>query len=37
MDHELNTPLQYASIAILLITLMFFIKAQFNPSLTKSE
>jgi len=37
MDHELNLPLQYASIAILLITLAFFIKAQLNPSLTKSE
>jgi len=37
MDHELNLPLQYASIAILLITLAFFIKAQMNTSLTKSE
>ena len=37
MDHELNLPLQYASIAILLITLALFIKAQFNPSLTKPE
>jgi hypothetical protein len=37
MDHQLNLPLQYASIAILLITLAFFIKAQFNTSLTKSE
>jgi len=37
MDHELNLPLQYGSIAILLITLAFFIKAQFNTSLTKSE
>jgi membrane-associated phospholipid phosphatase len=37
MDHELNLPLQYASIAILLITLAFFIKAQLNTSLTKSE
>jgi membrane-associated phospholipid phosphatase len=35
MDHELNLPLQYASIAILLITLAFFIKAQLNSSLTK--
>ena len=35
MDHELNLPLQYASIAILLITLAFFIKAQLNPSLTR--
>ena len=37
IDHQLNLPLQYASIAILLITLAFFIKAQFNTSLTKSE
>jgi membrane-associated phospholipid phosphatase len=37
MDHELNLPLQYASITILLITLAFFIKAQLNTSLTKSE
>ncbi|OWS70899.1 phosphatase PAP2 family protein [Polynucleobacter campilacus] len=37
MDHELNLPLQYGSIAILLITLAFFIKAQFNTSVTKSE
>ena len=37
MDHELNLPLQYASIAILLITLALFIKAQFNQSLTKPE
>jgi hypothetical protein len=36
MDHELNLPLQYVSIAILLITLALFIKAQFNTSLTKS-
>ncbi len=35
MDHELNLPLQYASIAILLITLAFFIKAQLNSSRTK--
>jgi len=35
MDHALNLPLQYASIAILLITLAFFIKAQLNSSLTK--
>ena len=35
MDHELNLPLQYASIAILLITLAFFIKAQLTPSLTR--
>jgi len=37
MDHELNLPLQYVSIAILLITLALFIKGQFNTSLTKSE
>jgi len=37
MEHQLNLPLQYASIAILLITLAFFIKAQLNTSLTKSE
>jgi hypothetical protein len=35
MDHALNLPLQYASIAILLIALAFFIKAQLNSSLTK--
>ncbi|MBU3607478.1 phosphatase PAP2 family protein [Polynucleobacter nymphae] len=35
IDHELNLPLQYASIAILLITLAFFIKAQLTPSLTR--
>lgn len=29
MDLELNLPLQYASIAILVITLIFYIKAQF--------
>lgn len=29
MDLELNLPLQYASIAIIVITLIFFIKAQF--------
>jgi hypothetical protein len=28
MDHELNLPLQYASIAIILVTLFLFIKAQ---------
>ena len=37
IDHQLNLPLQYVSVAILLITLAFFIKAQFNTSLTKSE
>ncbi len=37
MDHELNLPLQYASIAILIITLALFLKAQFDTSLTKSE
>lgn len=31
MDHELNMPLQYASVAILTITLILFVKAQFNP------
>ena len=36
MDHELNLPLQYASIAILVITLIVFIKAQFNSSPTQS-
>jgi membrane-associated phospholipid phosphatase len=35
IDHELNLPLQYASIAILLITLALFIKGQLNMSLTK--
>ena len=29
MDHELNLPLQYASIAIIALTLILFIKAQF--------
>jgi hypothetical protein len=29
MDLELNLPLQYASIAVLLITLLFYVKAQF--------
>ena len=37
MDHELNLPLQYVSIAILLMTLALFINGQFNTSLTKSE
>lgn len=32
MDLELNLPLQYASIAIVVITLALFIKAQFNQS-----
>jgi hypothetical protein len=32
MDLELNLPLQYASIAIVAITLIFFVKAQFNNS-----
>ena len=32
MDLELNLPLQYASIAIIGITLIFFIRAQFTPS-----
>ena len=30
MDLELNLPLQYASIAIVTITLIFFVKAQFS-------
>ncbi|MBU3550184.1 phosphatase PAP2 family protein [Polynucleobacter sp. MWH-Berg-3C6] len=37
MDHQLNQPLQYASVVILLITLVLFIKAQFNKSPTRSE
>jgi hypothetical protein len=37
MDHELNQPLQYASVVILLITLVLFIKAQFNKSPTRAE
>ena len=32
MDHELNLPLQYASIVILLITLTLFLKSQFTNS-----
>jgi membrane-associated phospholipid phosphatase len=36
MDHELNLPLQYVSIAILAITLIAFIKAQFNSSPSQS-
>lgn len=32
MDLELNLPLQYAAISIISITLIFFVKAQFNPS-----
>lgn len=32
MDLELNLPLQYASIAIVAITLILFVKAQFNKS-----
>ena len=32
MDLELNLPLQYASIAIVAITFIFFVKAQFNNS-----
>jgi len=35
MDHELNLPLQYVSIAIIVITLLIFIKAQFNSSASK--
>jgi hypothetical protein len=37
MDHELNLPLQYASIVVLLITLILFIKAQLNSTPPKSE
>ena len=32
MDHELNQPLQYASIAIILITLVMYGKAQFTQA-----
>jgi membrane-associated phospholipid phosphatase len=35
MDHELNLPLQYASIATIAITLLVFVKAQFNSSPSK--
>jgi membrane-associated phospholipid phosphatase len=37
MDLELNLPLQYASIAIVAITLVFFIKAQTSNSQEKAE
>lgn len=37
MDHEFNLPLQYASIAILVLTLALFIKAQLNSTTSKSE
>ena len=37
MDLELNLPLQYASIAIITITLVFFIKAQASHSQTNVE
>ena len=37
MDLELNLPLQYASIAIVAITLIFFIKAQTNNSQANLE
>ncbi|QWD78501.1 phosphatase PAP2 family protein [Polynucleobacter sp. MWH-Svant-W18] len=37
MDHELNLPLQYASVVILLITLALFIKAQLNFTSPKSK
>lgn len=33
MDLDLNLPLQYAAISIISITLIFFVKAQFNPSI----
>lgn len=32
MDHELNLPLQYASIAVLVLTLYLFIRAQFSST-----
>lgn len=32
MDLELNLPLQYASIAVIILTLVFFIKAQFTKA-----
>ena len=32
VDHELNLPLQYASIAVITLTLIFFIKAQFTKT-----
>lgn len=35
MDLELNLPLQYASIAVLVITLMFYVKAQFANAPSK--
>ena len=37
MDLELNLPLQYASIAIVALTLVFFVKAQFNNLPDSSE
>ena len=37
MDHELNLPLQYASITIIAMTLLVFIKAQFNSSPSKLD
>jgi membrane-associated phospholipid phosphatase len=37
MDLELNLPLQYASIAIIVITLIFFMKAQIGNSREKAE
>lgn len=37
MDLELNLPLQYASIAIVVITLIFFIKAQTGNSPDKAD
>jgi len=37
MDLELNLPLQYASIAIVTITLAFFVKAQFNQAKGNSK
>jgi membrane-associated phospholipid phosphatase len=32
MDLELNLPLQYASIAVIVLTLVYFIKAQFTKA-----
>lgn len=37
MDLELNLPLQYVSIAILVFTLLFYVKAQFTQAPRKAE
>jgi membrane-associated phospholipid phosphatase len=37
LDFELNLPLQYASIALIAITLVFFVKAQFSKSINTPE